>query len=161
MLTARLLTIHGLFLATAGFKLFGDSDKPFAMKQSDSVAVARVVAEFHRALSEGDSSRALSLLADDATILESGAVESRSQYRSHHLAGDIQFARAVVTKRSPLQIRIRGASAWTVGTSTSRGKFKGKAIDSAGAESMVLTKDAAGWRIRSIHWSSHKRTPAT
>jgi ketosteroid isomerase-like protein len=160
MLTARLFTIHGLFLATAGFTLFGDGERPFAVKQSDSVAVARVVAEFHKALSEGDSSGALSLLADDAIILESGAMESRSQYRSHHLAQDIEFARAVTTKRSPLQIRIRGASAWTVGTSASRGKFKGKPIDSVGAESMVLTKEGAGWKIRSIHWSSHKGTPS-
>jgi ketosteroid isomerase-like protein len=161
MRTARLLAVSGLFVATTGFTLFGNSEEAFAVKQSDSVAVARIVAEFHRALSEGDSSRALGLLADDATIIESGAVESRSQYRSHHMADDIQFAKAVITKRSPLQIRIRGASAWTAGTSTSRGKFKGKAIDSAGAESMVLTKDAAGWRIRSIHWSSHKRGSST
>jgi ketosteroid isomerase-like protein len=131
------------------------------VSQADSVAVANVVKDFHNALSLGDSAKALGLLADDAVILESGGVEPRSEYRSHHLAEDIKFAKAVGSKRGPLQVSVQGATAWTAGTSTSKGRFKGKPIDSFGAESMVLTKETLGWRIRSIHWSSHKRPGST
>ena len=126
---------------------------------ADSIAVAQVVKDFHAALSRGDSARALGLLAADAVILESGGIESRSEYRSHHLPEDIAFAGTVAQNRGSLEVRLEGSSAWTMGTSSSKGQFHGKAINSIGAESMVLTKQAAGWRIRSIHWSSRNRSP--
>jgi len=130
---------------------------PAISNTADSIAVARVVKDFHAALSRGDSTRALGLLASDAVILESGGIESRAEYRSHHLPEDIAFAKTVTPIRGSLEIKVEGPSAWTTGTSSSKGRFHGRSINSIGAESMVLTKDAAGWRIRSIHWSSRSR----
>jgi ketosteroid isomerase-like protein len=126
---------------------------------ADSTAAAKTVDDYHAALSSGDSTKALSLLALDAVILESGGMETRSEYRSHHLAGDIAFAKAVKSERSPLVVRIDGNSAWTSSTSVTQGTFNGRAINSSGAESMVLTKGPDGWRIRAIHWSSRTRRP--
>lgn len=126
---------------------------------ADSAAVAQVVSDFHKALTTADSAGALALLAPDAVILESGGVETRAEYRSHHLAGDIGFAKAVVSTRGPLQVTVAGSTAWTAGTSTTQGEFNGRTINSAGAESMVLTKGSTGWRIRAIHWSSRNRRP--
>ena len=126
---------------------------------ADSIAVAKAVNDFHAALSTGDNATALSLLAPDAVILESGGVESRAEYVSHHLPEDIEFAKGVGSSRGTLQVTVDGTSAWTVGTSTTQGQFKGRAINSVGAESMILTKRDGRWRIRSIHWSSRKRLP--
>lgn len=125
----------------------------------DSIAVAKVVNEFHTALSTGDNAKALSLLAPDAVVLESGGIESRAEYASHHLPGDIEFAKAVASTSGALQVTVYGTSAWTAATSTTEGQFKGRAINSVGAESMVLTKRDRVWRIRSIHWSSRRRAP--
>jgi ketosteroid isomerase-like protein len=156
---ARLLTIPAIVGAIAGLTFAGTNPGSVSPAgQADSLAIANVVNDFHNALSKGDSAKALDLLAIDAVILESGEVESRSEYRSHHLPEDIKFAKAVASRRGPLQVRVEGASAWTAATSTTKGEFKGKPIDSIGAESMVLTRETAGWRIRSIHWSSRKRT---
>ncbi len=128
----------------------------------DSAAVVAVVDSFHTALSTGDSVAALRLLAPDAVILESGSMETRAEYRSHHLAGDIAFSKAVKDKRGAMTVRVEGATAWTIGTSITEGQYNGRAINSAGAESMVLTKSANAWRIRSIHWSSRtRRAPAS
>ena len=126
-------------------------------ESADSAAVAAVVAGFHSALSSGDSVRALSLLAPDVVVLESGGVETRAEYRSHHLSADIAFASAVPSRRGPLSVTVSGSTAWTTATSTTEGDFRGRKINSTGAESMVLTKDSTGWRIRSIHWSSANR----
>ena len=126
---------------------------------ADSTAAAKTVDDYHAALSSGDSARALALLAPDAVILESGGMETRAEYRSHHLAGDIAFAKAVKSERSPLVVRIAGNTAWTSSTSVTQGTFNGRAINSSGAESMVLTKGPDGWRIRAIHWSSRTRRP--
>jgi ketosteroid isomerase-like protein len=127
----------------------------FAQAHSDSGAVAAVVERYHRALATGDSVTALAQLAEDAVILESGHVESRQEYRSHHLAADIAFARAVKGTRSAVRVSVLGDVAWTTATSTVRGRVRGKSVNSSGAELMVLTRGADGWKIRAIHWSSH------
>jgi uncharacterized GH25 family protein/ketosteroid isomerase-like protein len=130
------------------------------MQQSrDSADVAATVQAYDRALSTGDSTAALALLAPDAVILESGGIETREEYRSHHLPGDIAFARAVPSQGGPVSVRVRGDVAWAWSTSTTQGEFRGRQINSSGAELMVLTRTAAGWKISAIHWSSRTRRP--
>jgi len=125
--------------------------------QADSLAVARTVERFHQALAAADSAGALALLAPDVVIQESGGEETRADYRAHHLAADIEFARAVRSRQGPIRVRVRGDVAWAVSTSITQGELRGRAIDSAGAELMVLTRAPGGWRIAAIHWSSHAR----
>jgi ketosteroid isomerase-like protein len=125
-----------------------------AQTTNDSAAVAAVVERYHRTLKEGDSVAALAQLADDAIILESGAVESLEEYRSHHLPADIAFARAVKGTRSLVRVVVRGDVAWTTATSTMKGKFRNKSVNLTGAELMVLTRSKEGWKISAIHWSS-------
>jgi ketosteroid isomerase-like protein len=125
--------------------------------QDDSAAVVRVVDEYHRALAAGDTAAVLRLLAPDVIILESGGVETRSEYLSHHLPGDIAFARAVPRERGPIQVRVSNNTAWATSTSTTVGEYRGRSINSQGAELMVLTREGDGWKIRAIHWSSRNR----
>ncbi|MBW3572696.1 MAG: nuclear transport factor 2 family protein [Gemmatimonadetes bacterium] len=123
----------------------------------DSAQVAATVDRFHRALAEGDSAAALALLTADVQILESGGAEDRAEYRAHHLGSDIEFARAVASRRGPVQVRVHGHAAWATSTSTTEGTFRGRAINAAGAELMVLVRTPEGWRIAAIHWSSRNR----
>ncbi|HEV7587488.1 MAG TPA: nuclear transport factor 2 family protein, partial [Longimicrobium sp.] len=81
------------------------------------------------------------------------------EYRSHHLPADVEFARAVRSDQGPIRVRVQGDAAWVSSTSTTQGQFRGRAIHSAGAELMVLTRTPRGWRIAAIHWSSHPRRP--
>lgn len=126
---------------------------------ADASEVASVVAAYDRALRTADSATALSLLADDAVILESGGSETREQYRSHHLPSDIQFAQAVQSTRSPLRIKVRGDVAWVTSTSFVEGTFRDRPVNSVGAELMVLNRLAGSWKIAAIHWSSRTRRP--
>ena len=129
-----------------------------AQVAGDSAAVAAVVERYHRSLQSSDSASALALLAPDAVIIESGGVESRQEYRSHHLPADIAFARAVKESRSPVRVTLRGDAAWAVATATTRGTYRGRAVHSTGAELMVLTRTPDGWTIRAIHWSSRDQS---
>ncbi|HEX8317958.1 nuclear transport factor 2 family protein [Longimicrobium sp.] len=122
-----------------------------------SVEVAATVARFHQALEAGDSAAVLALLAPDAVILESGGVEDVAEYRGHHLPADIEFARAVQSTRTPVQVRVQGDVAWASATSVAQGQFRGRAVAATGAELMVLARTADGWRITAIHWSSRTR----
>lgn len=128
-----------------------------ASSLSDSSDVVAIVMKYHAALVSGDSAAALALLAPDAVILESGSVETRDEYRSHHLPADIAFARAVPSQRGAITVRVRGDIAWASSTSTTQGEFRGRAVNSSGAELMVLSREADGWKIRAIHWSSRTR----
>lgn len=122
--------------------------------QSDESAVSAVVDAYHTALASGDSTTALSLLADDVTILESGGVEDKEHYRSGHLAGDMRFAQAVPRERSEITVTVAGDVAWAWSTSTTQGRMGDREINSRGAELMVLSRAGGAWRIRAIHWSS-------
>lgn len=123
---------------------------------ADSAAVAETVEAYHRALQTGDTATAMSLLAPDVRILESGGLETREEYRSHHLPGDMAFAAAVPRERGPLTVTVMGDVAWAVSTSRTVGTFREREINAVGAELMVLTRAEAGWRIRAIHWSSRQ-----
>lgn len=150
---------HLLALALFASPLMGQQHEHHAAP-SDSAAVAAVIERYHRALAQGDSAGAMALLAPDAVILESGGRETRAEYASHHLPGDMRFARAVPSARGPVAVTIRGDVAWAASTSTTQGDYNGRAINSAGAELVVLSREPDGWKIRAIHWSSRTRRPA-
>lgn len=124
---------------------------------TDSSAVRQAVQRFHDALARGDSAAAAALLAEDAVVLEAGEIESRSEYQAHHLPADIQFAAAVPSKSGPFRVVVAGDVAWVSSTSDLVGTFDGRAINSIGAELVVLSRTPGGWKIRAIHWSSRRR----
>ena len=129
---------------------------PPVTAQSQEEVVA-VVDAFHDALAAGDSTTALALLAEDVVILEGGGVETKEQYRSGHLAGDMRFAQAVPAERGPMEVRSSGDVAWAWSTSVREGRMGEREIDSRGAELVVLRRDEGSWRITAIHWSSRSR----
>jgi ketosteroid isomerase-like protein len=124
---------------------------------TDSAAVVATIDRLHSSLEAGDSAKVLGLLADDVVVLESGGFEDRAEFRSHHLPADIAFARAVQSERTVRSVRVDGDAAWVASTSVTQGEFRGRQINSAGAELMVLRRTTDGWRITAIHWSSRAR----
>jgi ketosteroid isomerase-like protein len=124
---------------------------------SDSSAAVAVVERLHTLLEEGDSAAVLELLTPDVVILESGGFEDRAEFRAHHLPADIEFARAVRSIRTLRSVRVDDGVAWVASTSVTQGEFRGRAINSAGAELIVLRRIGDSWRIAAIHWSSRAR----
>lgn len=119
--------------------------------------IASVVRAFHTALAAGDSVTALSHLADDVVILESGGVEDKEHYRSGHLAGDMRFAQAVPSDHGEIDVTVRGDVAWAYSTSVRQGRMGEREINSQSAELVVLAKEGGTWKINAIHWSSRQR----
>lgn len=130
-----------------------------ACRASDSTVAVRVASRFHEILSTGDTTGINALLASDLRVLEGGDVETRQEYLSHHLSADIEFTKAVKEKRTSFFFRCEGNIAWLISTSASAGNFRGREINSLGAELMLLGRTSEGWRIRAIHWSSARRQP--
>jgi len=128
-----------------------------AGQQSTEMQVAAVVDAYHAALAAGDSATALSHLAPEVAILESGGVEDKASYRSGHLAADMRFAQAVPRERGEIQVKFLGDVAWAFSTSITQGQIGNREINSQGAELMVLARENGVWRITAIHWSSRQR----
>ncbi len=127
---------------------------PADSSSADAASAERTVQAYHEALVTGDSNAALSLLADDVVILESGERETRDEYRTHHLAADIEFAQTVPSVRDNITVTVEGDVAWVTSSSRATGAFRGRTIDSNGVELMVLSRTTTGWVIRAIHWSA-------
>ena len=129
-----------------------------AQAQSDAeAAVIAVVDAFRAALASGDSMTALSQLADDVMILESGGVETLEQYRSGHLRGDMQFAQTMNRERGEITVTVLGDVAWAHSTSVTTGRRGDREVSSQGAELMVLARVDGRWLIKAVHWSSRQR----
>jgi len=110
---------------------------------------------FHAALKRGDADAAASLLTENAMIFEQGGAEaSKAEYVSGHLPGDIAYSAAtkdeVISRRSELA----GSLAVVMSQGRTLGEYNGKPVDRRTAETMVLKRTRAGWRILHVHWSS-------
>ena len=120
-------------------------------------AAAVVVEAFHRSLKVGNLEAASAVLADSALIYESGSVErSKAEYRSHHLPADAAFAKVTTRTVTRQSGEADADMAWIATESRTSGTYKGRAIDNASTETMVLRRDGKAWKIVHIHWSSAK-----
>ena len=122
----------------------------------DVALIKTVVQYYHKALEDNDKETALKLLSDDVLIQEGGRLETAEEYESHHLMSDMEFSSAVSGKREVIEAVAEGNIGWVVSSSSMVGEFRGKEIDSIGAELMILKKEDGSWKIRAIHWSSRK-----
>ncbi|MCU6435271.1 nuclear transport factor 2 family protein [Undibacterium sp. Jales W-56] len=115
------------------------------------------LSSFYAALASGDRTKALALLSPSVAIYEAGHVESsREEYASHHLAGDIAFAKTSTRKVRKHSEKVEGnlAVIWEeTETTTASGSKPGT---SYGTETALLENVDGQWRITHVHWSSRK-----
>ncbi|NNG21570.1 YybH family protein [Telluria aromaticivorans] len=141
-------SVPGLFLAAA---LFAVSSTGLAASPKEALAT------FHDALTSGDKTKALSLLAPDIAIYESGYVErSRDEYAHHHLGGDMEFAKTSTRKVLKQTERIDGNTAVVWEETETTGTSKGKPLHVLGTGTAVLERKGDTWAIVHVHWSSRK-----
>lgn len=128
-----------------------------ALNKQAQPAVA-VVEQFSKALQAANFDQVRALLADDVLILESGGAErSREEYLGHHAISDAAFLKGAHAQVKQRTARVEGPLAW-VGTESELYVTKdGKALTLLSAETMILKKTGADWRIVHIHWSSRPK----
>ena len=126
-------------------------------QHTDSTAAVAAVDQFHAALAAADSARAVSMLTDDVLILESGAVQTRAEYLGGHLGADMKASGGSKGERTVLRVTVIGDVALVVSKTVTPPTGAQGSTGSEMAELMVVTKTAAGWKIRAVHWSSRRR----
>ena len=125
--------------------------------RADSVAAVSAVEQFHAALAAADSARAVSLLADDVVIMESGAIQTRAEYLGGHLAADMKGSAGPRGERTVTKASVVGGAAYVVSKTVTPPSGAQGSTGSELAELMVLSSTATGWKIRAVHWSSRRR----
>ena len=121
-------------------------------------SAATTVDAFHAALRTGRTDAAVALLADDALIFEGGGVEhGKAEYAAEHLNADAEFSKSVASLVTRRAGDSNGDWAWVASEGRTTGTYKGKAIDQATTETMLLRRDGSAWKIVHIHWSSGRR----
>jgi len=117
-----------------------------------------VVERFGQALAAGDLKIVESLLDADLLVLEAGGAErSRQEYLGHHAISDAQFLKGAHSQLRQRRARVAGDFAWVGSESELHTKADGKPLTLLSTETMVLKKNAAGWQIVHIHWSSRPK----
>jgi ketosteroid isomerase-like protein len=149
-LPLRVITLVIALCTTSG-RLQGQGARP------DSAGAVATVARFHAALAAQDSVRALSLLASDVLVLESGAIQTRAEYLSHHLGADMKAMQGAKGVRSLVRVTMLGDAAYVVSKTATPANNADGSNASEMAEIMVLSRTGDGWTIRAIHWSSRRR----
>lgn len=116
------------------------------------------VTKFSAALQGGDLKQVAELLADDVLILESGGAErSRAHYLSGHATRDAAFLKSAHVQVKQRTAHAAGDLAWVATESELHASKDGKPITLMSSETMVLRRNASGWRIVHIHWSSRPK----
>jgi ketosteroid isomerase-like protein len=152
----RAAPLHCLALTALVFSIPACSPAPPVHSESE---VSAVFESFYSAIKKGDPQAAMSVIAPDAVFVESGTIETRSEYETNHLPNDIAFEKEVTGKRGPLRITFAGDTAWVIATTEYDGTFEGGPVSFASSQLMVLTYDTGAWQIRSVHWSSRPLIP--
>ena len=145
--TRSAITVALLLLSAAGC----------ADRASDEADVTETLESFYGAMKTADTAAAMNVIAPDAVFLEGGRLETREEYEKNHLPADIEFEKQVTGKRGDWRITIEGDTAWAIAMTEYEGTFNGSPVNFEGAQLAVLTRENAGWQIRSIHWSSRRR----
>ena len=126
---------------------------------SDETALTEAVTAYHTAMDTGDGATVMQYIAEDAVMMEGGTIENRMQYEQAHLPADIAFAKGVAAKRTPIGRTVRGDVAWVRTQAEFVGTFEDRPVDILSLETLVLSREQPGWRIRAIHWSGLNRAP--
>jgi len=110
---------------------------------------------FGSALKSGDRAAVLDCLAPEAVIFEHGGAEqSREEYASHHLDGDLAYLAEIDVRVVDRRV-LGGADRAIVLTRTeSSGQSNGKPVASRGTETLVQERRGERWLIVHVHWSS-------
>ena len=143
-----------LALAIAALCVTATSARAQEPTRPDEAEIRAAVLGFKAALAAGDSTAAIGYLHPDLVVYEAGHAESLPEYRSGHLAADMEYAAAVATQPIEQGLIVREEMAMWVSEGESKGEFRGRQVESHGTETIVLIPTDAGWKILHVHWSS-------
>jgi len=163
-LGALLLRSAITLLSAGAFGAIANADGTGSPPRAEPRTAAATADAFVDAIAQGDAAVARALLMPGVLIFESGEAEmSADEYARHHLPADIKFMAGMKIEQLSRSSGGDQTTGWVATRLRISGHYRGKAVDLASTETVILTLTGAGWRIAHIHWSSspYRAEPAT
>lgn len=142
-----------ILIVAAFFTLLG-TNIALGQETSQEEAITKTLNAFQQAIIDNDVQKARMLLADSVRILESGNIETKEEYLSHHFHSDGKFLSAMNREVETRNIRILGNAAWVSTQTHLWGTYSERELDLNSLELAVLKKENGNWKIAALHWSS-------
>ncbi|MDZ7715164.1 MAG: nuclear transport factor 2 family protein [Balneolaceae bacterium] len=142
------------FLMLIAGVLFAQQQDYGKNKTTNNKELIQVIDNFRMAIINNNAEKASSLLTDDARILETGGIETKEEYLSHHFHSDGKFLSAMERELKTQKVTSSAKTAWISTVSKMSGTYNDQDISIDSAELAVLVKTKDGWKISAVHWSS-------
>lgn len=145
------ISLTAIFLFIIGISISAGQDS------AEEKKVVKTLDAFHQAIIDNDSQAARSLLSESVRILESGNIETKKEYLSHHFHSDGKFLSAMNREVNSQTVTVDGNSAWVSTQTHTWGTYSDRKLDLNSLELAVLKKEEGNWNITALHWSSASR----
>lgn len=125
-------------------------------------AILKVLADYRTAM-EARSVDKLAEVVDSELLVLEGVHKNVgwADYRDNHIGPEMKdWKEFKVSDPKLLEVAVHGELAYAVQEATYDIVMADKTVSLAGAETFVLKKGPAGWRIRHLHFSAKKKEPA-
>lgn len=129
---------------------------------SPEAPILQVLADY-RAAMESRSVEKLAAVMDPELLVLEGVHKNVgwADYRDNHIGPEMgEWKEFKVADPKVLEVALDGAMAYAVQEATYSLVMADKTVVLAGAETFVLRKGEAGWKIKHLHFSAKKKEPA-
>lgn len=128
---------------------------------SEESAIRKVLADYRTAMEERSVAKLAEVVSDDLLVLEgTHKNDGWADYRDKHIGPEMaEWKEFKVSAPKLTRLEIKGDMAYAVQEATyTIVEAKGTVV-MLGAETLVLGKEAKGWRIRHLHLSGKRLSP--
>jgi len=128
----------------------------------EEAAVRKVLADYRAAMEARSVAKLAEVVSDDLLVLEgTHKNDGWPDYRDKHIGPEMaEWKEFKVSSPTLTKLEIRGDMAYAVQEATYTIVDAKETVVMLGAETLVLSKETKGWRIRHLHLSGKRLSPA-
>lgn len=128
----------------------------------EEASVRKVLSDYRAAMEERSVAKLGEVVSDDLLVLEgTHKNDGWADYRDKHIGPEMsEWKEFKVSAPTLTKLEIKGDMAYAVQEATYTIVDAKETVVMLGAETLVLTKEAKGWKIRHLHLSGKRASPA-
>lgn len=128
----------------------------------EEAAVRKVLADYRAAMEDRSVAKLAEVVSDELLVLEgTHKNDGWADYRDKHIGPEMaEWKEFKASSPTLTRLEIKGDMAYAVQEATYTIVDAKETVVMLGAETLVLTKEAKGWKIRHLHLSGKRIAPA-
>jgi len=129
---------------------------------SEEIEVRKVLADYRAAMEARSVAKLAEVVSDDLLVLEgTHKNDGWADYRDKHIGPEMaEWKEFKVSSPTLTKLEVKGDWAYAVQEATYAIVDAKETVVMLGAETLVLSKETKGWKIRHLHLSGKRLSPA-